>query len=398
MTIFLILLLFIGVAGLAFPYVGYPGVLKILGKYRSSGKNSPGQWPRLSVIIPVYNGAEFIEAKIADIYHQDYPGELEIIVASDASNDGGDEIVRGMQEKHGDLKLLRLPLRQGKSAAQNAALKKASGDILIFTDATVTLGEQALARIVDEFRDPTVGCVSGEDRSVASDDGDHSAGAGVYSRFEVWLRRLEVERTGTLIGVSGCLFGVRRFLRPEVPLRAVDDLYIPLHVVARGFRVVIAEGAVANVKRTVGLKVEFHRKIRTFTGAFFSYFASVRSEKPLGLRRVRLHLAAHKMMRWFAPFFAFAALISAAGLANTHCVFSAILTAQIFFYWLGIAGIILALRNTPQVHSSSLILKILGRMTRLSAFFVIVLISLSVAWLRWIFNKPFVTWAPTQRV
>ncbi len=398
MKILFFILLLSGVIGLAFPYVGYPLILKIMPRRRKPEKEPLANRPALSIIVPVYNGAEFIEEKIRNIYAQNYPGKYEIIVVSDASDDGSDELASNMDGFGDRLKLIRLPERKGKSLAQNQAVKEATGEILIHTDAAVLLDEGALERIADEFRDPTVGCVTGEDASIALDTQDRSAGAGIYSRFEVWLRRLEVEKTGTLLGVSGCLFGVRRFLRPDVPETAVDDLYVPLHVVSRGFRVVIAEGAVAFVKRTEGLQSEFLRKVRTFTGALFSICESFKNEKPEGLRRVRLQLGAHKILRWSAPVFAGFALAGAVGLSRTHWVFFSILSVQIFCYWLGIAGLIAAAgwmgkKRRPASGMS----KIFGKASRLAAFYVIILTSLTAAWIRWIFRRPYVTWTPTKR-
>ncbi|MBZ0272456.1 glycosyltransferase [bacterium] len=383
-----------GLAGLAFPYLGYPLLLRLIPARRPNEPvGEPPPAPGVSVIVAAYNEAGRIAGKIDDILAQDYDGPLEIIVASDASDDGMDDVARRYEDR--GVLLVRLPERGGKSVAQNAAVEIARGEVLLFTDASVTLAPGTIKALIERLADPTVGCVTGEDASIAASAGDASAGAGLYTRFEKAVRRLEEENTGTLIGVSGCLFAVRRELRPPVPPQAVDDLFVPIHVTCRGYRVVAEKGAVAYVRRTNGLAQEFSRKVRTFTGAFFTMPAIRRTEDPVALARIRPHLFAHKYARWLGPAFALMALAGSGLLAPRHPLFALVFALQAAGYAGGLIGLFALARSARGEDAGTP--GLIARITRLAAFFLVVQAAAAFAWWRYFAGKPFVVWTPTKR-
>ncbi|WP_330970445.1 glycosyltransferase, partial [Lysobacter sp. A3-1-A15] len=145
---------------------------------------------------------------------------LDIIVASDASSDATDEIVRQCTSEK--VRLLRVEGRQGKTACQNAAANAASGDVLVFTDATTTLGSDALQAIALRFRDPEVGCVAGRLTYISRQDDATGKGGTSYWGYETALRVAE-SSLGSLIGVSGCLYGVRRSAYRDIRPDLISD-------------------------------------------------------------------------------------------------------------------------------------------------------------------------------
>src|SRR5919202_2239041 len=123
-------------AALAYAYVGYPVLVAAVAALRPrSVRRDKTFSPRVSVIITAYNEERDLAAKLENTLALDYPPELlEIIVASDCSSDRTDEIARSFASR--GVRLHRQPERLGKTAAQNAAVEIARGDVLLFSDAT----------------------------------------------------------------------------------------------------------------------------------------------------------------------------------------------------------------------------------------------------------------------
>ena len=185
-----------------YSYFGYPLLLWMISRGRTAATEpSRGYdiWPGVSLIITAHNEAARISAKLDECLELDYPDDqLEIIVASDASTDQTDIIVR----RYGDRRvtLARANERHGKEYAQSVAIRAATGEILVFSDVGTTLRPDALRNIVAPFSNASVGAVSSEDSFLTQDGG--IAGEGLYVRYEMWLRRLE-SRVFSLVGLSG---------------------------------------------------------------------------------------------------------------------------------------------------------------------------------------------------
>jgi hypothetical protein len=175
----------IPLALLLYTYVGYPGVLLLVGAFR---RPSPAadwtEWPAVSVSLPAYNEADAIGDTIRAWLAVDYPKDkLQIVVTSDASTDETDTIVRSFAEA--GVELLRLERRSGKTAAENEAAGRLTGEIIVNTDASVRVRPDSVKSLVRTFADPTVGVASGRDISVGSEE--TSANAGERSRDAAWI-------------------------------------------------------------------------------------------------------------------------------------------------------------------------------------------------------------------
>ena len=161
-----------------YAYFGYPVVLIALGllvRARKKDRFADDSLPSLSIIIPAHNEAEVIGAKLENMLALPYGGDVEVIVVSDGSTDNTEKIVLS---KSNDDRLVYIALsdRKGKANALNQGVGRATGEIVVFSDASIILDEQALIEIVQPFSDPEVGCVSGEDKIAGSD------GEGLYGR------------------------------------------------------------------------------------------------------------------------------------------------------------------------------------------------------------------------
>jgi len=120
-------LLFWGCAAyVVYAYVGFPLLTILRGRFRPRPYRRAEIEPSVSLLVAAYNEAGVIEDRIRNALALDYPPErLEIVVASDGSDDGTNEIVR--RYANGRVRLLELG-RVGKAAALNAAITK--GDVV----------------------------------------------------------------------------------------------------------------------------------------------------------------------------------------------------------------------------------------------------------------------------
>jgi cellulose synthase/poly-beta-1,6-N-acetylglucosamine synthase-like glycosyltransferase len=193
---------------LAYAYVGYPLVIGAFGRLRRRRVEKSPIEPSVTVIVAAYNEQAGIAAKIENILRLDYPPKkLDVLVASDGSTDATDDIVRDYDSSR--VTLHRVEGRVGKTACQNSAVHASRGEIIVFTDATTRLDAHCVSELVSNFSDLKVGCVAGALCYVSNGTSGVGQGGVAYWDYEVRLRRAETQAYG-LIGVSGCLYAVRR--------------------------------------------------------------------------------------------------------------------------------------------------------------------------------------------
>src|SRR5499426_3932604 len=231
------------VAVMAFIYFGYPALMLALSFVFRRPVRSADITPSVSVIIAAYNEERDIAAKLKNTLALDYPRDrMEIIVASDCSTDRTDEIVRSFSPQ--GVFLYRQPERFGKTVAQNRAVEISSGEILVFSDATTMYEPDAIRKIVRDFADPEVGCVAGQ--LIYADASSSAVGKGCrsYWGYEKFLRRCESD-VGTLVGVSGCLYAVRRTCHTRLANDMIDDFVIATEIHLQGLRTVYEPEAIA---------------------------------------------------------------------------------------------------------------------------------------------------------
>jgi cellulose synthase/poly-beta-1,6-N-acetylglucosamine synthase-like glycosyltransferase len=250
----------------------------------------------VSIILPVHNGERWIGAKLESILALKYPQSLvEILVADDGSADATRTIV-GQFSGRAALHLLALD-RGGKAAALNAALAKATGEILFLTDVRQALHPDSLANLVSCFSDPEVGVASGE-LMIGPGGALEEESVGLYWKYEKWIRK-QLSRVDSVPGATGCIYAMRRSLSRPLPVDTlVDDMYLPIGAFFAGYRVIFDETALAFDYPTQ-LASEFRRKVRTLAGVY-----QVIGQYPalLGPRnRMWIHFVSHKLARLLMP-------------------------------------------------------------------------------------------------
>jgi cellulose synthase/poly-beta-1,6-N-acetylglucosamine synthase-like glycosyltransferase len=277
-------------------YIGYPLALWIVAQFRDHEVRRGDITPTATLLISVFNEESSIRKKLENSLALSYPkGRLEIVVVSDASTDGTDSIVESFADK--GIRLLKLPRRQGKTSCLNAAVKSVGGEIIVFSDANILYQPDAVTRLVRNFADPEVGCVSGDSRYVNFGSSAAHSQENSYWNYERFIRTME-SRLGSTVGGDGAIFAIRKELyRPLAP-EAINDLVIPLQIVARGFRAVFEPEAVGFEPSGGNFRVEFRRKRRIVNR---SWHGVMNLPEVLDPRRVGLfawQVWSHKVLRW----------------------------------------------------------------------------------------------------
>lgn len=301
-------------------FAGYPLGMAVWARWRPRAVAKRPQWPSVTVILAVHDGAASLEAKLANLVALDYPLDaLDIVVASDGSTDGTAGVAR--RWRGGRVTVLEFAARRGKAACLNDAVAAARGDILLMTDVRQRLEPQALRELVANLADPAVGAVSGE---LCLEDAQTGFARGVdaYWRYEKMIRHAE-SATGSVVGVTGALYAIRRALfRPLPPGTVLDDVLVPMRVVAAGLRVVCEPLAVAWDRPSQQPAEERRRKVRTLAGNYqllqLAPWLLAPWRNPVWWR-----FLCHKLLRLLAPWLMVAMLAAAFMLAGTHWVYAA---------------------------------------------------------------------------
>src|SRR3989338_1239734 len=312
-------------------YAGYPLVLYVLSLVMKQKIDKSPIEPAVSVLISAYNEEKVIERRIENLLSLDYPQEkLEILIGSDGSKDRTNEIVAGFAGQN--VHLLSSAGNSGKPSVLNKLAKIAKGDILVLTDSRQEFDAGAIRALVRNFNDPAVGCVSGELHFKQENLQQVGKGMGAYWRYEKFLRKKEAE-IGSMLGATCAIYAVRKELFPDTPADVlVDDMYIPLSIIKRGYRAVFESDACAYDVPSERSDQEFTRKVRTLIGNYQIYGYFKQLFVPF-LSPIALQLISHKLLRLFVPFLLIGILALNVFLLEQR-FYLVLFLAQVLFYGL----------------------------------------------------------------
>lgn len=314
---------------IAYVYVGYPLLLFVVSRVWSRPVRRDAITPSVTMIIAAYNEEDVITKKLENSLTLDYPAEkLEIMVASDGSTDRTNEIVR---ERYGDrVRLLDLP-REGKTSGQNKAAAVASGEILVFSDASTIYDPGAIRAMVANYADPTVGSVGGDVRYVREDEAVAGKGRQLYWNYEAAIRRWE-SRIYSVLGATGCIYSLRKSLYVPLDPAAISDFVQPAKATLRGFRSIVDDDAVCyEVAESKQLGDELSRRSRVVLRGIRGIGYMPESLNVVRHPWIFFQLLSHRILRWSVPVLMLAALVSNAFLLGCS-VYLTLFVLQILFY------------------------------------------------------------------
>ncbi|MBV9035544.1 MAG: glycosyltransferase family 2 protein [Acidobacteriaceae bacterium] len=320
---------FLSIVFILYVLIGYPALLAGYAKIRPKFIDKQiGAAVPVSIIIPVRNGAAWIRPKLESLLASEYPPDLiNILVVSDGSSDGTNEIVTDFGDRR--VRLLMLP-PGGKATAVSAALQHVGSDIIVLTDVRQQFDPLALARLIACFNDPTVGVVTGE-LMIREGGSSEEYNTGLYWRYEKWIRR-NLNRVDAMLGATGAIYAIRRKLTAPLPPEILlDDVYLPFVAAFRGFRIYFEDSAKAYDLPT-SLQSEFRRKVRTQAG-IYQILAKFPKLLWPGNRRF-IHFLSHKVGRLLLPFAMMSAFCSSFFIS--HPWREGALAGQALFYGAGL--------------------------------------------------------------
>jgi len=348
-----------------YTYVGYPLLLIIVSLHKKSIAKAPIV-PFVSIILAAYNEQKVIENTIKSILSLDYPkNKRELIIVSDGSTDKTEGLVRKYQNK--GVKLISLKRNLGKTNAQNIAVKKVSGEILVFMDAGTLYKKDALRKLARNFADKNVGGVTGIECTTG-----HRRD---YLVFEEFLRSKEGQISSVFVA-NGALYAIRKNLYKHINKKLASDFVIASKILDQNYRFVHEKEAIAFEKSNKARK-EFNMRLRLAVRTCVGLFAIKRLLNPFKYGFVSIALLSHKILRYLFPFFGILLLITNLFLLNNSIIYLLILDIQLFFYLFALLG---------------LRIKTFG----IFSYFAMSNAAILIGIFRWIFGDKKILWTPSR--
>ncbi|MBT3053851.1 MAG: glycosyltransferase family 2 protein [Candidatus Thiodiazotropha sp. (ex Codakia orbicularis)] len=364
-----------------YAYFLYPLLLIVVGKYRNNEiliNDQEYELPSVTLLLPVHNESNVIEAKLSNIESLEYPdNSLKVILVSDGSTDNTVEIIKNY-ETDLNLKVIVIENQQGKANALNQGLNEVNSSIVVFTDASIMLDKQSIHKIVEPFSDNNVGCVSGEDHIPANQGGE-----GLYGKYELFLRNKE-SKIDSIVGASGSFYAQRTQLIKPFEEGLAPDFLSVLNTVNAGYRAITQPRAIGIMSASKSTSNEYNRKVRTLLRGMAALFSNLKLLNAFKYGWFSVFLFSHKLMRWLVPFFLLILLISNYFLIDQF-VYKLLFSGQLLFYSLAIVAL-------PQ--NSKLNNTVIGK---IPLFFTIVNLAILKAWFLFFQGKRQEIWNPTKR-
>jgi cellulose synthase/poly-beta-1,6-N-acetylglucosamine synthase-like glycosyltransferase len=367
---------------LIYSYVLYPLLVGVLAKRIGMPVAGDDVLRRVTIIVTAYNEADCIRAKLDNLAGLEYPREqIQILVVSDGSSDATEEIAAGYEVR--PVRVLRVDGRQGKTACQNAAALAADGEILVFTDATTRLQADAVRAMVSKFADPQVGCVGGRLEYVSDAGNITGSGGEAYWSYEIRLRVGE-SSLGSLIGVSGCLYAVRKSAYRPIDPGLISDFAIAMKMQEQGLRTVLAPDACCYESTLEDGTRELSMRVRVGIRSLNALVRERRFLNPMKYGRFAWQLWSHKVLRYASPFLWIGALAANIVLLSYHVAYLVMFVGQCAILAAGVAGFMFQDRKRD-----------LGLLTK-PYYLVLTNLASLIAALRYLRGERMVVWTPVR--
>ena len=285
----------------AYPFAICPVILAVWArrKRRVAEVSTAGDLPRIALVICAFNEQRIIRKKVENSLALCYPQDkLTIMVVSDGSTDRTSDIVREYQGA--GVVLLNREVRRGKIANLNEVIPSRNEEIVVLSDANVLYDPYAVMRLAAGFSDGSVGCVSGKVVLTDTTPDDLDRMNTQYYSVE-WQVQEDSSTVYSMVGADGAMYALRRELFSPCPTDTlIEDLVIPMRVIAQGKRVVLEPKALGWEEGVGSLREEFRRKVRIAAGAAQGLLRGNAwpSKAPA---RFCFIFVSHKLLRWLSP-------------------------------------------------------------------------------------------------
>jgi glycosyltransferase involved in cell wall biosynthesis len=139
-------------------------------------------WPAVAVVLPVRNEVTDLRRAVAAVRSQDYPGTVQILLAVAPSDDGTETVAATLAAEHRDVLVVGNPAGT-TPAGLNAAIRAASGDVIVRVDGRAELAPGYIRRAVETLRRTGAANVGGIQRAVGTTPFEHAVAEAMSSRF-----------------------------------------------------------------------------------------------------------------------------------------------------------------------------------------------------------------------
>lgn len=364
-----------------YPFVLYPGLARVVAWLRRGVVQKASICPTVTVVIAAFNESSCIERTVRNKLAQAYPADrLDVIVVSDGSEDGTDQILERLAAAEPRLRWWRQEPRAGKSAALNGAIRHAGGDIVVFADANSVYAPDAVSRLASNFGDPQVGYVTGKMVYGNPSGGAIGDGCSAYMRFENWLRQQETA-IGSVVGVDGGVDAIRRGLFQELRADQLPDFVTPLRVVAQGYRVVFEPGALLQEDALEDQSSEFRMRVRVTLRALWALRDCRTLLSPARNPVFAWQLWSHKVLRYLA-FIPLCVALCLSILLASNALYLSIAAAGLAVLACAAIGYLV-----PAASGGA-------RFIRLAQYFVLLNVASGIATLRFLRGERITVWKP----
>lgn len=329
--------LFVGL----YPYVIYPFAVRLVAALKRAPVHKDLSYtPTVTVITAAFNEASHIEATVRNKLAQDYPADkLEVLVVSDESTDGTDEIVAAIAASDSRVRLLRQQPRAGKTSALNLGVPQARGEILVFADANSLYRPDAIRKLVSNFADPKVGYVTGQMVYVDAHGSLVGDGCSAYMRYENMLRAAETQ-IGSIVGVDGGVDAARRSLYRPMRADQLPDFVLPLTIVEQGYRVVYEPDANLTEETLTTSTSEYRMRVRVALRALWALWDKRGLLNPFKAGLFAWQLWSHKLLRYLGFLPLFVAMVLNWMLLDRGIIYVVAAAGQLFFIAQTVAALI----------------------------------------------------------
>ncbi|WP_235937698.1 glycosyltransferase family 2 protein [Marinobacter caseinilyticus] len=293
--------------------------------------------PSVTLIISCYNEAVVIAEKLENALNLDYPKDkLRILLVSDGSDDGTDDIVRGFLSEQVDL--IRQEGRLGKTMGLNLAMEKVASEIVVFSDANALYDTDAIRKLVRNFADRRVGYVVGAALYTDAHEGASAKSENLYWRYELAIKTME-SRLHSVVGGDGAIYGIRSELWEPLQQKDINDFVNPLQIISKGYRGIFEPEARCYEETAGDFGREIARKERIVNRSIRGLMRVKTAMNPAKVGIFAWEVISHKLLRWLIPAFLVVGISGSAVLALAHVrVFQALTLGGLLILSLALVG------------------------------------------------------------
>jgi len=365
-------------------FIGYPACLWVIARlFPKPYEKDEAYQPMVTLIISAYNEEAIIREKIHNILALLYPKDkLEILIVSDASTDKTDAIVKEYQSQ--GIVLKRMLERGGKTVGLNAVLPGSIGEIIVFSDANALYDQNAIGKLVRNFKDPTIGCVTGDSLYVDLDESRVGLSEKKYWDYDRLLKANET-KAGSMVGSDGAIFAIRKNLYTPLSPEDINDFILPLRIVAKRFRCVFEPEAYCEETATTYFEEEFRRKVRVVNRSWNGLWKVKKLLVPFKYGWFSFQLISHKLLRWLTPVFLIGMFGTSVFLYSQNKLYGMLMVGQLLFYSLGAIGFILEILRKENPWLT------------FPAYFLMVSVSSLIGICRSLLGERIVLWNPERK-